>query len=100
MPAKSKAQQRFFGLVRGIQEGKVAKSVSSMAAKAARTMKVKSVRHFAKTKLSGLPERKTNNPGTKIASNSTKKYPGILDTIKKIRERKNKQSKVLEEMES
>jgi hypothetical protein len=55
MPAVSKAQRRFFGIVKSIKSGKTKPSYSSHAAKAARTMSMKSVRHYAKTKERGLP---------------------------------------------
>ena len=53
--AVSKAQHRFFGLVRGIQKGKA--HGSAKAEKAAKSMSSKEVRKFAKTKEKGLPER-------------------------------------------
>ena len=53
--AVSKAQHRFFGLVRGIQKGKA--KGSPEAEKAAKSMSVKSVRDYAKTKEKGLPEK-------------------------------------------
>ena len=48
MPAKSEAQRKFFGLVRGIQKGE--SKGSAKAKKAAKTMSAKSVRDFAKKK--------------------------------------------------
>ena len=54
--AVSKAQQRFFGLVRGIQKGKA--EGSEKAEKAAKEMTSKEVRKYAKTKHKGLPEKK------------------------------------------
>lgn len=54
--AVSKAQHRFFGLVRGIQKGKA--HGSEKAEKAAKEMSVKSVKDYAKTKEAGLPEKK------------------------------------------
>lgn len=53
--AVSKAQHRFFGLVRGIQKGQA--HGSAKAEKAAKEMSAKEVRKFAKTKEKGLPER-------------------------------------------
>lgn len=51
MPATSLKQKRFFGLVRGVQAGKVPKSkVSASVRKAARTMPIKSVDDFLKEK--------------------------------------------------
>lgn len=58
MPAKSKAQQRFFGLVRSVQKGDTPKKkVSKKVRDAARKMKVKDVRDFASTKTKKLPEK-------------------------------------------
>jgi hypothetical protein len=53
--AVSKAQHRFFGLVRGIQKGKA--HGSAEAEKAAASMSASEVRKFAKTKEKGLPEK-------------------------------------------
>lgn len=53
--AVSKAQHRFFGLVRGIQKGKA--HGSAKAEKAASSMSAKSVKDYAKTKEKGLPEK-------------------------------------------
>ena len=57
MPAVSKKQQRFFGIVRSIQKGEQ-KPTTPETAKAASSMKMKSVKKFAKTKHKGLPEKK------------------------------------------
>ena len=57
MPAVSKKQQRFFGIVRAIQKGEQ-KPTTPETAKAASGMKMKSVKKFAKTKHKGLPEKK------------------------------------------
>ena len=54
MPSKSKAQQRFFGVVKGIQKGK---SGEGKAKKAADTMSKKDVDDFASTKHKGLPNK-------------------------------------------
>jgi hypothetical protein len=55
MPAKSKAQQRFFGVVRGIQKG--SSKGSKEAKKVAKDMKQKDVEDFASTKHKGLPNK-------------------------------------------
>ncbi len=57
MPAKSKAQQRLFGLARAIQKGEVEPSVNSAASNIAETVLPSSVKDFAKTKRKGLKER-------------------------------------------
>ena len=55
MPASSKAQQRFFGIVRGIQKGS---SKGSKAAKdVAKRMDKDDVEDYAKTKHKGLPNK-------------------------------------------
>ena len=55
--AKSKSQQRFFGMVRATQKGEMGKP-SSEVAKAASSMSKSDVKDFAKTKHKGLPEKK------------------------------------------
>ncbi len=57
MPALSKKQQRFFGIVRAIQKGEQAPTTPETA-KAARDMKKGDVKDFASTKHKGLPEKK------------------------------------------
>ena len=57
MPALSKKQQKFFGIVRAIQKGEMA-PISPETAKAAETMKKSDVKDFASTKHEGLPEKK------------------------------------------
>ena len=57
MPAVSKAQQRFFGMVRATQKGEMA-SPSPEVAKAATSMSKSDVKKFAKTKHDKLPEKK------------------------------------------
>ena len=54
MPAKSKAQQRFFGVVKGIQKGGKG---TGKAKKAAKDMSPADVDDFASTKHDGLPSR-------------------------------------------
>lgn len=55
--AKSKAQQRFFGLVRAVQKGE-AKAPSKKVGEAAKDMSEKSVKDYAATKQKGLLEVK------------------------------------------
>ena len=58
MPAKSKAQQRFMGMVHGIQKGTVDPStVSAKVRKVAKGMKKKSAKDYASTKHKGKPEK-------------------------------------------
>lgn len=57
MPAVSKAQQRFFGMVRATQKGEM-KNPSPEVAKAAESMKKSDAKDFASTKHKDLPEKK------------------------------------------
>jgi hypothetical protein len=61
--AVSKAQQRFMGMVRGVQTGEIEPSkVGSSVEKAANSMKSSDVKDFASTKTNKLPEKvKENN---------------------------------------
>ena len=58
MPAKSKAQQRFFGMVRAAQKGEM-ENPSPEVSQAASSMSKSDVKKFAKTKHKGLPEKKS-----------------------------------------
>ena len=61
MPAVSKQQRKFMGLVHAVQQGKVpASKVSKSARDAAKQMKKKDVEDFADTKEKGLPTKKRN----------------------------------------
>ena len=55
MPAKSKKQQRFMGMVHAAQKGE--KPASAKVAKAAKGMTKKAAHEFATTKHKGLPEK-------------------------------------------
>ena len=57
MPALSKKQQKFFGIVRSIQKGEQTPTTPETA-KAAADMKKGDVKKFASTKHKGLPEKK------------------------------------------
>ena len=57
MPAVSKKQQRFFGIVRAIQKGEMAPTTPETA-KAAADMKKSDVKDFASSKHKKLPEKK------------------------------------------
>ena len=56
MPAVSKKQQKFFGIVRAIQKGEMAPTTPETA-KAAADMKKGDVKKFASTKHKGLPNK-------------------------------------------
>lgn len=53
--AKSKAQQRFFGMAHALQKGEKIPGASKELTKVAKTMGKKDVKDFAKTKRKGLP---------------------------------------------
>ena len=57
MPAVSKKQQRFFGMVRAAQKGEM-KNPSSEVLDVASEISMKDAKKFAKTKHKGLPEKK------------------------------------------
>lgn len=56
MPSKSKAQQRFFGMVRARQKGEL-KDPSPAVQRAAKSTGRDSAKHFAETSHEGLPDR-------------------------------------------
>ncbi len=56
MPATSKAQQRFMGMVHSTQKGE--KPASPAVAKTAKSIKPDDAKDFASTKHKGLPARK------------------------------------------
>ena len=55
MPAQSKSQQRFFGVVKAMQKGDIPKK--GRAGKIAKTMSKDDVDDFASTKHKGKPEK-------------------------------------------
>jgi len=57
MPAKSKSQQRLFGMVHAAQKGKL-KNASPEVKKIAKSISKKDAEDFAATKHDGLPEKK------------------------------------------
>ena len=61
MPAVSKKQQRFFGMVRAAQKGEGV--ASPEVAKVAGEISKKDAKDFAKTKHKGLPEKKKVDEG-------------------------------------
>ena len=80
MPASSKAQQRFFGVVKAMQKGD--KPKEGEAGKVAKSMKKKDVDKYAKTKHKGLP-------------NKVKREMKVRNLIKKmVREELNKMNEV------
>ena len=71
MPAKSKAQQRFMGMVHAAQKGEGV--ASPEVAQAAKSMSKKSATEFANTKQGGLPEHKGKSRWRKITDGAVKK---------------------------
>ena len=65
MPAVSKKQQKFFGIVRAIQKGEQVPNTPETA-KAAADMKKGDVKKFASTKHKGLPEKKVTKEESNI----------------------------------
>jgi hypothetical protein len=79
--------------MKGIKAGTTKPSYSPAAAKAARTMSMKSIRHYASTKEKGLPEKVKK---TQVAS---KENPfSFRDLIKKTRKRKKKKEDIMKEL--
>ena len=59
MPAKSKSQQRFMGMIHAAHEGE--KPASKEVAKAAKGIDKEDAKDFAETKHKGLPEKVKKN---------------------------------------
>ena len=72
MPAQSKSQQRFFGVVKAMQKGDIPKK--GRAGKIAKSMSKDDVDDFASTKHKGKPEKVFPLPNTIPLS----KVPAIL----------------------
>ena len=64
MPAVSKAQQKFMGMVHAAQQGE--KAASPAVAEAAASMSKKSAKDFASTSHAGLPEHKKQRRMRKV----------------------------------
>jgi len=79
MPAKSKAQQRFFGAVHRTQKGK--RAPSKAVANAAKSIGKGAVKDFASTKHIGLPEKKPKKKKYKKAA-STAFWTGVASTYR------------------
>ena len=86
MPAVSKKQQKFFGIVRAIQKGEQTPTTPETA-KAAEDMKKGDVKKFASTKHKGLPEKK------KIEED--KQIKKIIKQLKKSVKTHDKQADIL-----
>ena len=91
MPAKSKAQQKFMGMVHAYKKGEMKGSEASKDVKdAAKGMKKSSVKKYAKTKHDGLPKKVSENNKAelyKMYAKAMKMMPGTSkqkQLIKKI----------------
>ena len=93
MPALSKKQQRFFGIVRAIQKGDLAPTTPETA-KAASDMKKGDVKKFASTKHKGLPEKKV----TKEELDKNDK-PFVKHLVKKLRSGSKTHAKQADDLE-
>ena len=90
MPALSKKQQRFFGIVRAIQKGEQAPTTPETA-KAAEDMKKTDVKKFASTKHKGLPEKKVTTEELKL--NRKISFPEMQRRIRDAKERAREKKK-------
>ena len=90
MPALSKKQQRFFGIVRAIQKGEQAPTTPETA-KAAEDMKKTDVKKFASTKHKGLPEKKVTTEELKL--NRKISFPEMQKRIRDAKERAREKKK-------
>jgi hypothetical protein len=67
MPAESKKQRKFMGLALAVKRGNVSPDeVSEEVRRAAESMTEEELRDFAKTKESGLPEKKKKRLDTRV----------------------------------
>tara|TARA_B100001079_G_scaffold17706_1_gene14136 strand:+ start:150 stop:521 length:372 start_codon:yes stop_codon:yes gene_type:complete len=90
MPALSKKQQRFFGIVRAIQKGDLAPTTPETA-KAANDMKKSDVKKFASTKHKGLPEKKVTSEELKL--NRKISFPEMQKRMRDAKERARERKK-------
>ena len=95
MPAVSKKQQKFFGIVRSVQKGEQSPTTPEVA-KAASSMNKGDVKKFASTKHKGLPEKKKIEEDRQIKKiikqlrKSVKSHDKQADTLeKKLKEESN-----------
>ena len=84
MPALSKKQQRFFGIVRAIQKGEQAPTTPETA-KAAADMKKSDGKKFASTKHKGLPNKKVTTEEIKL--NRKISFPQMQERIRDAKEK-------------
>ena len=84
MPAVSKKQQKFFGIVRSVQKGEQSPTTPEVA-KAAADMKKGDVKKFASTKHKGLPNKKVTTEEIKL--NRKISFPQMQERIRDAKER-------------
>ena len=84
MPAVSKKQQQFFGIVRAIQKGEQAPTTPETA-KAASDMKKTDVKKFASTKHKGLPEKRKSKEDIQRVQKIS--FPQMQERIRDAKER-------------
>ena len=97
MPALSKKQQRFFGIVRAIQKGEQAPTTPETA-KAAADMKKTDVKKSASTKHKGLPEKKVTKEELKLDRKIS--FPQMQERIRDAKERAREKKKESERLYS
>ena len=97
MPALSKKQQRFFGIVRAIQKGEQTPTTPETA-KAAEDMKKTDVKKFASTKHKGLPEKKVTKE--EIQTDRKISFPEMQKRIRDAKERAREKKKESERLYS
>ena len=97
MPALSKKQQRFFGIVRAIQKGEQAPTTPETA-KAAEDMKKTDVKKFASTKHKGLPNKKVTTEEIKLNRKIT--FPEMQKRIRDAKDRSREKKKESERLYS
>lgn len=95
MPAVSKKQQKFFGIVRAIQKGEMAPTTPETA-KAAADMEKDDVKKFASTKHKGLPEKKKIEE--EIKTNRRISFPEMQKRVRAAEERRRNQKKESEKL--
>ena len=87
MPAVSKKQQKFFGIVRAIQKGEIAPTTPETA-KSAETMKKSDVKDFASTKHNKLPEKKEVKEALRSSLLTDKKFMKKVENEDKKKKKK------------
>ena len=97
MPALSKKQQRFFGIVRAIQKGEQTPTTPETA-KAAADMKKTDVKKFASTKHKGLPNKKVTTEEIKLNRKIT--FPEMQKRIRDAKDRAREKKKESERLYS